>query len=112
MRVRTLLLVLALALGGSLVILSWPDAEPESEEERPERFEDATIFGLVEYLAANILLPISVFLIAIFAGWALSKKSTLEETGLADGLAYRIWRFLIRYVAPVAVAVTFIANLL
>ena len=33
----------ALALGGSLVILSWPDAEPESEEERPERFEDATL---------------------------------------------------------------------
>jgi len=111
-------LALALGAGGFIWLLGvaaalsfnvWADFKPLS---RFERFEDATIFGLVEYLATNILLPISVFLIAIFAGWALSKKSTLEETGLADGLAYRSWRFLIRYVAPIAVAVTFIANLL
>ena len=36
----------------------------------------------------------------------------VRETGLTDGLAYRCWRVLIRYVAPVAVAVTFIANLI
>ena len=111
-------LALALGAGGFIWLVGvaaalsfnvWSDFKPLSSF---QRFEDATIFGLVEYLAANILLPVSVFLIAIFAGWALSKSATLDETGLADGLAYRCWRFLIRYVAPVAVAATFIANLL
>jgi NSS family neurotransmitter:Na+ symporter len=76
------------------------------------RFQNATIFGLVEYLSANILLPASVFLIAVFAGWMVSRRSTLEETGLHDGMLYRGWRFLVRYVAPAAVAIVAVYNLI
>lgn len=111
---------LVLALGAGVVIwvvgvaaaLSfnvWADFKPLS---RFGRFENATIFGLVEYLSANILLPASVFLIAVFAGWVLSRNSTMEETGLGESVLYRGWRFLIRYVAPVAVAAVCVANLL
>lgn len=87
----------------------WSEFKPLS---RFARFEGATIFGLVEYLSANILLPASVFLIAVFAGWVLSRKSTAEEMGLGESIVYRSWRFLIRYVAPAAVAATAVANLL
>ena len=68
-----------------------------------------TLFGkgvldLFDYLTANILLPLGGILIAIFAGWVLPKRASLDELGMGDGAGYRLWRFLVRYVSPVAVA--------
>lgn len=67
-----------------------------------------TLFGkgaldLLDFLTANFLLPLGGILIAVFAGWALPPRTTLEELGIGDGVAYRVWRFLVRYVSPVAV---------
>ncbi len=61
-------------------------------------------FDLFDFLTANILLPLGGILIAIFAGWALSRASSIDELEIGDGLAYRLWRLLIRYVAPIAVS--------
>jgi len=66
-----------------------------------------TWFGLVDYLAANILLPVGGLLIALFAGWVMSRASTLDELGMGDGLAYRTWRFLVRYISPWLVMIVF-----
>jgi len=63
------------------------------------------LFDLVEYVTANVMLPLGGLLIAIFAGWWLSRTASVEELGLGDGLAYRTWRVLIRYVTPVAVLI-------
>jgi len=68
-----------------------------------------TLFGkgvldLFDYLTANILLPLGGILIAVFAGWVLPRRATQDELGMGDGAGYRIWRFLVRYVSPVAVA--------
>jgi len=103
------LLIWFVGMAAALSFNVWADFKPLS---RFQRFENATIFGLVEYLSANILLPASVFLLAVFAGWMLSRSSTVEEVGVGESVAYRSWRFLIRYVAPVAVAVIAAANLL
>ena len=62
------------------------------------------ILDLFDYLTANILLPLGGILIAIFAGWVLPRAATLDELGGTDSAGYRLWRFLIRYVAPAAVA--------
>ena len=74
-------------------------------------FEHETFFGLIEYLTANIMTPISVLLIAVFGGWVMAAGSTRVELGLGDGMRFRAWRFLIRYVAPFAVAIIFIINI-
>jgi neurotransmitter:Na+ symporter, NSS family len=74
-------------------------------------FAGKTIFDLLDYLATNIMLPLGGMCIAIFAGWLMSKKSTLEELGLADGAVYQVWRFLVRFVSPVAVGLVFLFNL-
>ncbi len=68
-----------------------------------------TVFGkglmdLFEFVAANILLPLGGLLIALFAGWFLSRESSQDELRMRDSL-YRLWRFLVRFVSPVAVAV-------
>lgn len=72
------------------------------------RLFDKTFFDLLDYLTANIMLPLGGLAIAIFAAWLMSKKATQDELDLGDTAGYQIWRILVRYVAPVAVAVVFL----
>lgn len=67
------------------------------------RIASLNLLEAMDYLASNILLPLSAFLIALFAGWLMSKSSSVEELELGPGSRYAAWRFLIRYVAPIAV---------
>ena len=70
---------------------------------------DLGILDLFDYVTANVLLPIGGVLIAIFVGWILTPSIARDELrARADGLLYRLWRFLLRYVAPVAVALVFL----
>ncbi len=64
------------------------------------------MFNTLDFLAANWLLPVGGLLIAVFAGWVMSSADTWDEVrqGHAGGARlYAGWRFLIRFVAPVAV---------
>jgi NSS family neurotransmitter:Na+ symporter len=65
-------------------------------------------FGLMEFVSSNVLLPLGGLLIAIFAGWFLSRNSSVDEMGMSDSLGYRSWRFLVRYVTPVGIALVFL----
>jgi NSS family neurotransmitter:Na+ symporter len=67
-----------------------------------------TAFDLLDYLAANILLPLGGLLIAIFAGWIMAKASTADELAMGEGVKYRIWWMVIRYITPVAVIIVFL----
>ena len=64
---------------------------------------DATIFRIIDFFVVNNLIQISTFFIAIFVGWIMSEQATRDELGLGNGLAYRGWRFIMRYLAPVAI---------
>ena len=74
-------------------------------------FADMSIFELIDYLVTNVLMPIGGLCYAIFIGWLLSRDMTMQALGLQDGLVFRSWRFLIRYVVPIVVLVIFITNL-
>jgi len=74
-------------------------------------FRDMTLFDLVMYLVLNILLLVGGGLMAVFAGWMVAPTSSREELDLGDGPAYRCWRFLVRYVVPIAIAVVFLARI-
>jgi len=66
----------------------------------------AGLFNTLDYLASNWMLPVGGLFIALFAGWIMSSRDTWDEVrqGHEGGAGwYRIWRFLIRFVAPVAV---------
>jgi len=66
------------------------------------------LFDVLDILTANIMLPLGGFAMAIFAGWYMSERSTADELNLGDGLIYQGWRFLVRFVAPLAVIVVFL----
>ncbi|MBK1731834.1 sodium-dependent transporter [Thiococcus pfennigii] len=76
-------------------------------------WSEITVFGLgflalFDFLTANILLPLGGLLIAVFAGWVLSRAASVDEFAMGEGLGYRLWRLLIRFVAPIAVAIVFL----
>jgi NSS family neurotransmitter:Na+ symporter len=74
-------------------------------------FEGKTFFDLLDFFTANIMLPLGGLLVAIFAGWVLSRDVVESELDLSPGM-FRLWYATVRYVTPVAVAAVFIYNLL
>jgi len=73
------------------------------------RFDGKTLFDLYDFLTANIMLPLGAMLMAVFAGWIMTRGDT--ESKLAMGSGYGLWRLLIRYVAPIGIGVIFVANI-
>ena len=68
-----------------------------------------TFFDLLDFLTSNIMLPLGGLFITIFAGWVMRSSSTADELALADNsVGYIVWRFLVRFVTPVAVIIVFL----
>lgn len=71
-------------------------------------FWNGTIFDNIDFLTSNIMLPVGGLLITVFAGWVMCQNSSADELDETAGTVYRLWRFLARYVAPVAVLLVFL----
>jgi len=63
------------------------------------------IFELLDFIISNLMLPLNALLIALFAGWIMSRHATLNELQIADNWLFKYWRFSIRFIAPVAIAI-------
>ncbi|GIX21247.1 MAG: transporter [Gammaproteobacteria bacterium] len=70
-------------------------------------FRDKTFFDIVDFLTANIMLPLGGLLIALFAAHLMRRESCEDELAM-DGWHFNLWYFLLRYVAPVAVGLIFL----
>jgi neurotransmitter:Na+ symporter, NSS family len=68
-----------------------------------------TPFELLDYLTSNIMMPAGGLMVALIAGWALSREATCQELGLGSGLAFNLWRGLVRYVVPLAIVIIFLS---
>lgn len=69
--------------------------------------QKAGLFATLDHLVANWLLPVGGLAITLGAGWFMTRDATRAE--LADGteprwFRYGAWRFVIRWVSPLAVA--------
>ncbi|MDD5580750.1 MAG: sodium-dependent transporter [Methylobacter sp.] len=69
---------------------------------------DRNFFQLLDYLTANLMLPIGGFFIAVFAGWIMQHQHSEQELKMPDRQSYRIWKFLVCYVSPAAVFLIFL----
>jgi len=69
---------------------------------------DMGILDLLDYVTANILLPLGGFLIALFVGWRMTEGSVQSELAMKSEMLYRIWYFLVRFVAPIAIVFVFL----
>ncbi|HNV30663.1 MAG TPA: sodium-dependent transporter [Cyclobacteriaceae bacterium] len=70
-----------------------------------------TIFGLLDYFGSNLLMPVGGILMAILAGWILSKEVVFSDMNLTSRWQFIVWRFLVKFVAPLFVLALFIYNL-
>lgn len=92
------LLAWILGIGSVFSFNIWQDA----------KLFDKTYFDIMDYLTSNVMLPLGGLLIAIFSAWLMPRRSSVDELKLGDGLAYKSWRLLARYLAPVGVLIIFL----
>lgn len=74
-------------------------------------FDGLTIYALIDYFTANLMMPVGGILISLFVGWRL--KPEFIEANLAFGspLVARTWLWTLRLVAPVAILGVLITSL-
>ena len=70
-----------------------------------------TVFGLMNFTSANILLPLGGLFIVLFVAWYLGPKKAKKELSNNGELKARfipLYMFIIRYIAPLAIAFIFL----
>ena len=65
-------------------------------------------FDFTDFLTNQIMLPLGGIFIAIFVGWVMKKQDVLDELQIEEGILFKIWFFIIRFVAPVMVGMVLI----
>ncbi len=73
----------------------------------PFLFQNFNFFDTLDYLTANIMLPLGGLFIAIFSAWIMHETSTRSELNTTPGI-YKIWHFLLRYITPIAIIIVFL----
>ncbi len=74
-----------------------------------------TIFGLFDFLSAKVIIPLGGVLIALFAGWYLPRQLVEDELTNRGRLRFPLFRLyvlLVRWVAPLVIALIFVNELL
>ena len=66
----------------------------------------------MDFIANQILLPLGGMMIAIFVGWFMKKELITNEVGYVNQIIYKLWRFFIKFIAPISVASIFISQIL
>jgi len=75
-------------------------------------WSDKKLFGLnfftfIDYLTANIMLPLGGLLIALFAAWLFKREYVFDELNIAKGFLYRSWQIALGVITPVAILAIF-----
>lgn len=72
---------------------------------------DKTLFDLMEYFAANVLLPLGALLIVVFLSWHQGygkTKAEITNQGKFKGRMFNAFFYIIKYIAPIAIALVFL----
>lgn len=67
--------------------------------------------GILDYLANQIMLPVGGLLIALFAGWQISKTNLRAELPMMPAAVFELWHLLLRFLLPIAIIVILITGL-
>lgn len=99
-RLKALICVGGFVLGlGVLCILSLNSATAANL-----RFFGRDFFSLLDFFASNIILPLGVFVSAIFVGFFVDKRRLYKLFGrFMSKNAFKVWLFGLRFVSPVLI---------
>tara|TARA_A100001011_G_scaffold319586_1_gene339745 strand:- start:816 stop:2159 length:1344 start_codon:yes stop_codon:yes gene_type:complete len=91
-----------LGIGSALSFNIWSDFKLIS---------DKNFLDSMDFIANQILLPLGGMLIAIFVGWFMKINFIRDELGATSKIVFILWRFFIRFIAPVCVASIFLSQI-
>jgi NSS family neurotransmitter:Na+ symporter len=64
-------------------------------------------FSLIDFVSANILLPVGGLLIGLFVAWRMRRETIRDELYVENEWLFVLWRWLLRYIAVPSVLVIF-----
>ena len=81
-------------------------------------WKDVTLFGmgffdLFDFIVAKLIMPIGGMLICVFLGWIVDEKvlrAEITNMGTLRAPYYPVFRFIIRYLAPICILLIFISQ--
>lgn len=97
-----------LGISAALSFNIWSDLRPMAAI---PFLAEKNIFDLLDFSIANFLLPLNAMLIAIFAGWMMTRQSLLEELGVRSPALSLLLQVVLRYIAPVLIFAIFYTSL-
>jgi NSS family neurotransmitter:Na+ symporter len=75
------------------------------------RFVETNFFDLLDYVTANLMMPLGGLLLAVFVGWRVSPQAVADELDIQSHWFFKAWYWLLRWVVPLSIIVIFISNL-
>jgi NSS family neurotransmitter:Na+ symporter len=103
-RKATIAATLAVSVLGIITVLSMGSLSGITIGEK-------NIFGILEYLTSNIMLPAGGLFIVLFIGWFFSRdriKAELTNNGQLNASYIPLFMFIVKFIAPVAIAMIFL----
>ena len=73
-------------------------------------FADSDILDTVDGFTGKIMLPVGALLVSLFVGWKADRRLLESTTGLSPVL-FMLWRFLLAWLCPLAVAIILVTGL-
>ena len=73
---------------------------------------DNPFLSNMELISVQILQPFGGMMIAIFVGWFMDEALIKNEITNKYPIFYKLWRFFIKFIAPLSVAFIFISQLI
>ena len=75
------------------------------------RVAQLDFFGLMDFFAANLLMPLSALLVSVFVGWRIGTRIPEAELSGLSATARRILMIALRYLCPIGITVVLIVGL-
>ena len=70
-----------------------------------------TPFDFLDFITAQVMLPLGGLFIALFVGWMLSKDIVKKEMDTDGHVLFDLWIFVLKYISPALVVIVFVTTL-
>ena len=98
----------AIGIASVLSFNAWQDVTPLAMF---DVFDGKTVYDLIDYFTANIMMPVGAILIALFVGWRMKPEMIEGDLSFSHPLLFKTWLWIMRVVAPIAILFILVSGL-
>jgi NSS family neurotransmitter:Na+ symporter len=69
------------------------------------RLSTLNLFGLIDFVSSNLLMPLSTLFVSLFLGWRLHRRIPAAELSGLSAMQHRMLIFALRYACPLGILV-------